>query len=309
MVRDISTRRGFLRSSLAVGAGVGITSRGTVSRLASGSPRASDSQSCTASESTQPHVSTADHFSIDRTGSVSLRPGVGSTDYETAGEEFPWGGEELVVYVHGWDLNYACGILEAQQMAEVFEDIWWYNPNVVGLTWDSSLHWVRATALARQNGPKLAAFLYQYAHWYPHTAIRLIGHSLGALIIAEALSELRAWNSERIVDSVVFLAGAILARDVAKAGDYGPTFESQTGGVYNFWNAEDSLLGRLFRTYQSRPAVGSNGVDGDPPLTYSDYEVTEWIDGHESNHWLTADFVGDWVVPELEELNTFGLSV
>lgn len=90
---------------------------------------------------------------------------------------------------------------------------------VVGFTWDSDKGggvdsgWNEAVGIARQNGPKLAQWIADHND-RGGAPVRIIGHSLGARVTAEALSNLRARGRFNAVESVTLLGGAIDDQEV-----------------------------------------------------------------------------------------------
>lgn len=259
--------------------------------------------------SAQPHVDTVGHFELQTDGSFSVTTGNSHTNYETKGVGFPWSANELVVHLHAWNASYEGGLLRSRTARSAYSDIWWYDPAVVGMTWGTTDDVERAEELAGLTAPKLASFLSDFHYWNPDVDIRLQGFSMGAKLLAETLVQLDDWGERDVVTTALFLAGAIRDDSVSLAGDYGPVIERTVDRAENFWDREDIILGYRFYYDANRGAVGNEGSSGQTPENFTDHEVTDAIDGHEYRNWLDPAFLEEWVVPEIVDRRTFGLSI
>jgi esterase/lipase superfamily enzyme len=106
------------------------------------------------------------------------------------------------------------------------------NSIVVGFSWDANPNknnWTIAKSIAKDNGPKLAQFILNYADTCKNLhgqdiKIRLIAHSLGARVVLSALDSLynnQKWNSEKFkVTSVNFIGAAVDDEEISKDLSY-----------------------------------------------------------------------------------------
>lgn len=245
-----------------------------------------------------PHADTADHFDTTWFGSVFRADEETATSYDTGGE-FPWDAAELVVHVHGWLNDYDCGVRAVELARDAYADT--SSPaTVTGLAWDSEYLWWNAQEIADGNGPKLAQLLVDLAAEKPNATVRLQGHSLGARVVCETVQALAAWGETDIVETVVFLAGAVTDGAVSLDGEYGPALEQAVSSVENFWDADDAVLNWAFGAAEFSDAIGNSGVDGTPPANYTDHEVTGEVPGHSSENYLDAAFIESFVLPAVE---------
>lgn len=280
------TRRDVLKGAGGIAA-VGATT---------GTASAGDKGDCDGYDPSTAHVHTADHFDTTWFGSVYRTDGNDATNYDVEGTGFPWGANELVVHLHGWQNDYGCGLARIGEAQSAYGQLGY--DGVTGLAWDSDYSWGNAKEIAEKNAPKLANFLYVHDYFYPGSEIRLQGHSLGARVLAETLLQLDEWNLTDVVTSATFLAGAVVDEEVSTSGKYGGAIERTVEHAENYWDDDDSVLNWAFGAYEWSSAIGNNGCDGTPPSNYTDHEVTGHVDGHYSEYYLNADFLGSWVVPE-----------
>lgn len=243
-----------------------------------------------------PHIATADHFDTTWYGSVYLTDGNSATNYDMGGSGFPWGADELVLHVHGWQNDYECGVSNVEQAQAAYAH---YGAGVSGLAWGSDYAWWNSKEIADRTGPKLANFLHTLNWHYPETTVRVQGHSQGAHVLCETIKTLDDWGVHDAVDTAIFLAGAVVDEEVSLGGTYGPALERSVGHVENYWDDDDSVLNWAFQTYEWSGAIGNNGVSGTPPANYTDHEVTGYVDSHYTESYVIPEFVNDWILPQL----------
>lgn len=248
-------------------------------------------------ETTPPALYTADHVDTTWYGSVHTTDGNSETNYDTIGEAFPDGPDELVVHCHGWDNDEECGKTRVNSAREAY-DVEGYEGFVTGLVWDSSYAWWNAKDIADINGKKLANFLVDYKADNPETTLRIQGHSLGARVVAEAILELDRMGEYDVLTTAVFMVGAIENHSVAVDGRYGEAIENVVQHAENFWMEDDAILDWLFTTYEMSSAIGNDGVDGTPPANWTDHH--EQLDDH-SDHYQPHDGIADLVMDTFEE--------
>lgn len=277
---------------------------GTVAASAVGLAAAGTTAANTDAGGVPGYVSTRGHFDI-AWGEEYRTDGHDETGYDVEGTIPGLSGsapDELVVMVHGYN----------QTPAEAREDIIepaaagfaaaGYDGPVVGYTWDSNfsnLQWWDTVEIAEQNGPKLAAFCRDYARRNPETTLRLVGHSLGAEVVLNAVDELDGWGVHDAVDTVTTLGAAV--NDEAPSLDwepfeatYGEEIERSVGRFDNFYNTSDETLTGTYEFAEWDTALGAEGIEEAPPANYVDHDVS-YVAGHET-YFLTDGGCTDAVV-------------
>ena len=274
-------RRTVLKSAGTVGAGaVGLHAATTPGSAGLLQDIFKELSGCEDPNGTPTVIDTAAHFEGNGgllTEDVTLTEGNTATNYELAGNPMPAEVEDLVVHCHGWVNTARCARRRLERVREAYRQAG-YDGFVTALAYDSAYGWGDATEIAERNGPKLGNFLTDFHADHPTTPIRLQGHSLGALVIAEALVWLNERGRDDVVTSVAFLGASIANESVAMDGEYGPAIENAAGHVENFWMDDDTVLNTAFRIAEFTQAVGSDGCDGTEPDNYTDREVD--IGGH-----------------------------
>ncbi|GAB3690842.1 hypothetical protein GCM10028857_27620 [Salinarchaeum chitinilyticum] len=236
-----------------------------------------------------PRVTTRDHFDVHWWYGDQLTDGHTATDYDTVGAIPGWDGGgapgELVVAVHGW-------LTAADEAPDHFATVETslaeneFDAPVVGFSYDADTgvsNWWPATDIAERNGPKLAAFLADYADQHPATAVRLTGHSLGARVVLSAIESLHQAGRDDVVASATLLGGAADDGAVSTDGRYGAAIEAAGGQVDNFWKDDDGVLQWAYSTGEFDSAVGEEGCDGPRPANYTDHNV-DYVPDHFSYH-------------------------
>ena len=79
------------------------------------------------------------------------------------------------------------------------------NNSVVGFSWDANLNnnnWTIAKSIAKDNGPKLAQFIFDYMEKCSdsNSKVRLVAHSLGSRVVLSTLDSLynnQEWNTKK----------------------------------------------------------------------------------------------------------------
>jgi pimeloyl-ACP methyl ester carboxylesterase len=246
------------------------------------------------------YVSTRGHFDV-RCGTDFLASEHTETDYELERTIPGWNGDapdELVVMVHGFKNDEASSVETFRQAAAAFEANGYDGP-VVGFSWDAdgtTYQWWPIDDVATRNGPKLALFLLDYATLSPDTTVHLVGHSLGARVVLEAMQALHDWDFEATIDTVDLLGAAVSDRSIVigeswLADPYGPALEARAGDVNNYWQADDEVLDSYYQWAEWEAALGSHGVAGTPPENYADHRV-DYVDEHLSYYYADGGCVG-----------------
>jgi hypothetical protein len=218
-------------------------------------------------------VSTRDHFNLS-TG--ELRSGHNSTDYD-ASDDIPGFDRqcegEVTIYVHGvWTTADFPSFPYFENAIEIFDrarmslaDLNYEIP-LIGFSWDSDTPilpsgWETAKIIAKENGAKLAQFIFDLKDKCPDTNVRLIAHSMGARVVLSSLDSLTNnsnWNNNNYKVASVHLMGAAVddeevskntndilndpTNDIRIKAAYGNAIEKEVVRFYNLYNSDDDVL-------------------------------------------------------------------
>lgn len=278
-------RREFCRAA-AVGA-VGLATAGT----ASATETTAETASATETTGDVPgYVSTRGHYDIAFSEEY-LVDGYDETDYDVEGTIPGYEGDapdELLVMVHG----YGQGESDAETIVETASagfDAAGFDGPVVGFTWDSDFpqtEWWDTVEIASENGLKLAQFCYDYGQRAPDATLRVVGHSLGAEVVLNAIEALDEADATDAVDTATLL-GAAVDDEAASlwAGpfedEYGSEIGRAVGQFDNYHKTDDETLTNQYEFAEWDAALGSSGVEGDAPANYADHDVS-YVAGHET---------------------------
>ncbi|MFO7834601.1 MAG: DUF726 domain-containing protein [Halohasta sp.] len=214
---------------------------------------------------------------VDEPGST------GAADREAAVVDgsLPEEGDELLLFVHGFDTDDATARDQAFAAAAGLEAI---RPlPVVAYSWDSDREWEPAKAMADANGSVLADWLIEWAD-SDGRPVHVVGYSLGARVVCGALFALALSGRGDAAASVSLLGGAIPHDSIERDAPYGESIEELEVPVTNFHNADDRVLGWIYRLSDRTRAVGETGI-ADPaaaPAGYTDVDVTDVVPDHYS---------------------------
>lgn len=254
-------------------------------------------------------VSTRGQFTVDgalRNVSVSRTAEYEPLGYDVLGDVPGLGDDEkpddLVVFAHG----FAHSPRLAQKVfgaATKSLSAYRVDAPVVGFSWDSdwpSEQYLGAAAIARANGRKLAAFLADYAEDSPDTRLHLIGHSLGGQVAFSTARALHGSPLNAKLATMSLLGAAVddeapsyepsREREDLIEGDetYGPSLRSTVGEVHNFHKRDDQTLdsdvpGAQDYVFAERDrALGEVGSTGQVPHNFTDHDVTDVVNDHNS---------------------------
>lgn len=287
-----TSRRSVLTSIAGAGAGLAVLT--STSDLAAG-------------QSSVPVISTRGHFDDD----ADLTSGHTRTDYDTDGS-VPGVDtgcvSDLLVFAHGWkkkgsDAEAEQAALDKFAQADARLDGAGYGGTVVGYSWDNNLGggfdlgWNESQRIAERNGPKLAAFLEDYASACSGT-MRVGCHSLGAGVTFAALEELAA-SGGPTVDSVHLLGAAV---DNERPTDEEPTsyaaVRDYTDGTYNYHSRDDDVLEWAYSTFEWDQALGETGSESgnSVPGNYADRDVTDQVGDDHSGY---LENVADEIIADM----------
>lgn len=267
-------RRQFLRGTTATVVGVAGLSAisGTVAANAT-------------APSDYPRISTRDHFNDDG----DLINGESTFSYDIAGDWSGYNsGEEIAVFVHGWrssdesdegiDAAYTAQLALEQNGYDEFNAVFTWDSDKGDSWWD--LGWTDAKEIARDNGEKLANFVTDWNDQVG-TPVRIIAHSLGALVTVETLeSVVEDFGRTDQVTSVSLLGGAIDNDAPARGDDYGRFVRDATAEFDNFYSDRDEVLDTVYELRELDTAVGEEGLEGQPVSNYEDHDVTSLVADH-----------------------------
>src|SRR5829696_5286434 len=182
-----------------------------------------------------PTISTRNHFNRETGELNSGQTATGYLDSANipglqAGTTCP---PEIAVYIHGvWvgtnSLEKPDKIFDRAKESIVANN---YMIPLIGFSWDSDTEinpdgtgWLIAKLIAKENGPKLAQFIFDYKNKCQATEVRLIAHSMGArvaLSVLESLYKNQAWNDKNFkIESVHLMGAAVDDEEIAKSPSY-----------------------------------------------------------------------------------------
>lgn len=189
--------------------------------------------------------------------------------------------DELFLFVHGFDTDDPTARDQGYTTRVGLEDV---RPTpVVTYSWDSDIDWEPAKAMADANAQPLADWLVDWADT-DGRPVHILGYSLGARVTCETLRVLADAGHTDAVASVSLLGGAIPSETVEQQGRYGEAIAAVDAPVTNFHNADDRILGWIYRLSDRTQAVGQTGIDNpeSAPTNYADVDVTGTVPDHYS---------------------------
>lgn len=148
-----------------------------------------------------------------------------------------------------------------------------YRGVVLGFSWDGSTNWDpygatgyrKAMHNAIANGTKLAQFVVDLQAANPHASIRLLGYSMGARLIAEAIYALDhdpRFSPSKVKIATVHLVGAAINDEALETDQrYGRSIERRCVKFFNYFSPVDSKLGLFFPAVEGHRAVGRRDLE------------------------------------------------
>jgi hypothetical protein len=199
---------------------------------------------------------------------------------------------EIVIFVHGWGVSPG-GASEQLDRVKMSLEKSNYSTTLIGFNWGSNIDWVPAKELTKDQGEKLSKFVSDYKDTCKNkqdikSDVRLLGHSMGARVILNALDELHnssQWNNNNFTISSVTLVGAAVDDEEvstdpvdiitdptnadSEKASFGNAIQNETTTFYNLYDPEDKALGRiiLYPHYENDNALGLNGYQINPKIT------------------------------------------
>ena len=182
-----------------------------------------------------------------------------------------------------------------------------YQGVLAGYSWDADTqgdplavtgyHEGQRNAVA--NGSKLAQFVIDYKQSCPDTRIHLLGYSMGARLVLEALKALDedpALASDQLLVTSVHLAGAAVGGEEVELGQaYGHAIENRTGILYNYFSPEDNKLTYYFPLKEGDRALGVTGIEHpeNKPRNYVDVYAAKELPAIDKSGATDVDEYGD----------------
>ena len=243
-------------------------------------------------------VSTRGHFNHLTTG--ELVSGQNITAYEFHNYNGSGIGSEIIcphqkeiaIYIHGeWSDETSAN----EQFDRIAKSLTVNNYSIplIGFSWDSNTPfnkngWEMAKNIAKDNGLKLAQFIFDFKNKCKDADIRLIAHSLGAAVVNSTLIAINnnqtlnnnvSNNNNFNIKSVHLLGAAIDRSVVASNTSLGKAIENVVDNFYNLRNPEDNMLEFVYRYVEIRDAIGLLGIHHSLPVPsgYSERQVDSEI--------------------------------
>jgi esterase/lipase superfamily enzyme len=244
-----------------------------------------------------PFASSRGHVSD---GKIQL--GMSKYSYETKGKIPGFDGvvpdDDIFVVVHGLN-NTETKAENRFALARESLQKCGYSGTVVGFSWDGSTNrdpfgatgYREAKHNSMATGPMLAQFLSDLHAFNPDAKIRIIGYSMGARLVVEALHVLvsdpkfkgKTWKL-----ATGHLVGAAIDNEQLQVDDrYGKPIEQRVERFYNYYSPRDSKLGKYYKPLEADRAIGRSDIEdrSKAPRNYSSKNV--------SSELLAVDGVGN----------------
>ncbi|MGN6346764.1 MAG: esterase/lipase family protein [Candidatus Nitrosocosmicus sp.] len=204
-----------------------------------------------------PTISTRGQFNM-LTG--HLNPGVGTTSYTLTGPPFPGLHNNIacpdtaIIFVHGMftprqgamdDFSGFAPALSSKGFLSLFSWDSDTNTNTSAANIIRSVH--TAETIGDQNGMKLAQFILDYGTACPQMKIRLVGHSMGNLVILQALNILNqvrivypdVWH--KLLTSVDLLGAFVPVSSVRPGGEFYDGLK-MAADIHSYYSSLDSVM-------------------------------------------------------------------
>ena len=177
---------------------------------------------------------------------------------------------EIAIVVHGMR-NGRAGAAQKFAIAQRRLRALGYAFPVVGYTYDADVRGAHAAstaagaaraaeAIAVRNGARLAAFIADHAAAHPRARVRLLGHSLGSLVIDSALRRLDARGMRGAVESVHLCGASLGEARAASAPSRRAAARVVRRRVVNCYCATDEVLRAAADAGEIRSPIGLGGA-------------------------------------------------
>lgn len=195
---------------------------------------------------------------------------------------------EIVIYVHGWNADEQDALDQFNIVQASLESLGYRQP-IIGFSWDSDTiftgfnpfnwfdawdwrdDWQTAKEIAQKNGLKLAKLILDLKRSCAIADINLVGHSLGASVILNALDRLHydprlsLWNANDRnykVDTVHLLGAAVNPSAISITQGFGNAIRNEADEFHNKYSVQDDVLEEDYRTTERHIALGEEGAVG-----------------------------------------------
>ena len=180
---------------------------------------------------------------------------------------------EIVIMIHGLrnDKQGALGkFIIAQRRLRQLKYRW----PVIGYSYDSNTKGVHlqksalkalrvGEKIAEKNGNNLAKFILNFKKENPSVRIRLIGHSLGSLVILSTIMKLKSKNSKRNIIQSIHFFGASVPSDSFNPQKYGKIAQIVVKEkIKNYYAPTDEVLKTADDWDVVKRPLGLNGAHG-----------------------------------------------
>jgi Alpha/beta hydrolase of unknown function (DUF900) len=200
--------------------------------------------------------------------------------------------KEIAIYIHGEWTDEATANEQFDRIAKSLA-INNYSIPLFGFSWDSNTPfnkngWEVAKNIATDNGQKLAQFIFNFKKECNYADIRLVAHSLAAVVVNSTLISIN--NNQTLDKNInnendfriksVHLLGAAIDRNAAASNTtFGKAIEDLVNNFYNLRNPEDNMLEYIYRYLENRDAIGLLGIQHSlpTPSSYSERQVDSEI--------------------------------
>lgn len=184
---------------------------------------------------------------------------------------------ELFIFTHGW-LEEIGG--SAQDQAYTAEDALRnegvYVPTI-GNEYDSlNLNWWDAKDEAKRAGRIFGDWLNQAISLNPNLTIRVMGHSLGAMMTLTALNRLA--DHGKSIHQLHLVGGAVDHDSVEDTWWDGVA--NAADAVHNYHSYNDGVLNVIYEVGEWDDALGYSGAEGSTPSNYYDHDVSGSVGSH-----------------------------
>lgn len=197
--------------------------------------------------------------------------------------------EELLIFVHGWFGNTGA-TAQARQVYRPMADAGYEATPVAGVWNASNPNIVGAQAEATDAAETLVGLIETYKDETGGT-VRLLGHSLGGLVVLETLAQI---DDSYAIDTVAPMGAAVSSGSVCTEGTYGSAIVDNAGEVRNYYSTNDTVIGSAYGAFGG--GLGSDGADcsgdsgffggffgggsGSLPDNFTDVDVSDDVGSH-----------------------------
>ena len=199
------------------------------------------------------------------------------------------GSPELTIIIHGLRNDNAGAIAKVVLAKKRLHHLG-YNFPVIGFSYDSNTagahlkkHAKRALVagqkIAEKNGRNLSLFIQDFKSTSPKTRVRLIGHSLGSLVILSTVEHLATNKQNNSIIESVYFFGASITNDVPSSKKYGKLLDIIIKRkIVNYYSPTDEVLKWADNKKFVKCPLGLSGALGKPISKYRQKLV------HPQNH-------------------------